>query len=315
MRHTIDTEHPAVISLMADNPRETVEALPVPENGCYVIEFGRVSIGDSVQDVLKASVRDGAHPDRGGGYTELLLINPTSGELQLASINHAETVPGRESREYARVKPVESGHDLLRLEGRDEDDRIRQISRAVIPHGDATSIMGTLDILMALAHRGGVSQGLQRAVRRSYELIRDALAGQEHEDRVADIKRNGPPQEEPVCVGMDALNAAVLTETWGAPHVMDEMSMRRMPRRSWNPEAERASKAFRTLLGDKGLVSVDGGPARHVDEVIASYGDERSMYRQVLVDGMLVTDVPTFAHNLCVINGEDRAVTLRIVAG
>ena len=312
MRHTIDIEHPAVTKLLVSIPREMVETLPVPANGCYAIEFGRVTVGGSVQDVLKASVREGADAERGGGRTELLLIQPTTGELSVASINHAETVRDRESREYACVKRIESATELRRHEGPDADDPVAAIARDVVPHGDATSIEGTLDILMALAHRGGVSRTVERTVRRSFQAIHRALDAQDHERRVKEIERTGSPEGPPRAVGLKALDDGVHTAMSTSRTMMDECHGYRMQEEPWTHQSERAAKEFRRMLGEGGLVTVDGGPARPIDEVALSYGGERSDHRQVMVDGTLMKGLPTYAHDVCVIRGADRAVTLRI---
>jgi hypothetical protein len=313
MIHTIDIEHPAVTKLLIANPREFVETLPVPADGCYTIEFGRVHVGGVVQDVLRAHVRKGAHPERGDGRTELLLLQPTTGELTIATISHAGILSeAARSEEHAYIEPLREATRLMRFEDDSADDPIRQIRRDVVPVGDATSIEGTLDILMALSHRDGVGRDVNRAIHEAVRSVTDAMHRDEHVRRIVRIRDTGEPEGDIRNRGMRAMSDGLAT---GMMQRQFRGHSRHMPYETHGHHPVQNDREVRDFLGradHHGKLSVDGGEPRPVDDVVVSYGDERSPYRQVLVDGALMTGTPTFTGDVCVVRAEDRTITLRI---
>lgn len=315
MIHTIDIEHPAVAKLLIAHPREFIETLPVPINGCYTVEFGRVHVDGVVQDVLKAHVRTGARRERGDGRTELLLLQPTTGELTIATISHAEIVSeAARSEERAYIEPLREATRLMRFEDDSADDPIRQIRRDVVPVGDATSIGGTLEVLMALSQRDGVGRDVNHAIHEAVRSVTDAMHRDEHFRRLVRIRDTGETEGEMRSRGMRAMSDGLATS------MMQRQSRgysRHLPYETHGHGSMQNEREVREFLGKAdhhGKLSVDGGEPRAIDDVIVSYGDERSPYRQVLVDGALMTGAPTFTGDVCVVRAGERTITLRIAA-
>ena len=307
MLHSIDVEHPAVGELLAANATGVVETLPAPENGCYVVEFGRVQVDGSVHDVLRVNRSDD------GMRHEILLIQPTTGVLSVATVTKAHEVFAAASfPESARVEPLESAGRLARFEDGSKDDPVALIRRDVVPMGDATTIRGAMEILLALAERDGVGRTVWRAVREAADSVRDAVALEEHERRVAAIRAGAEPEGEPRNRGVAALSDGVRSaghERFRAgrrPHMHEG-------HHGWGVRSEADARRFLSLAGEHAMLSVDGGAPKPADEVVSSYGDERSPYRLVTVEGRLVEGVPLFTDDVCVVQTGGSAITLRIV--
>lgn len=307
MKHAIDTDHPAVRELLAENATGVVETLPIPENGCYRVESGRLHVGDTVHDVLRVnSSSDGAH-------TEILLIQPTTGVLSVATLTKAHSVSSAASfPESARVELLESASRLMRFENDSENDPVKLIHRDVVPLGDTSTIEGTMEILRALAERRGVGRILQRAIRDAAGVVRDALAIEEYERHIFAVRSGAEPHGEPRNRGVDALADALRTATQERHHA-DRRGHMHEGHPGWRMHTESDARRFLSMAGNDTMFSVDGGPPRPASEIVISYGDEGSPYRLVTVDGKMMEGVPLFTNDVCVVEAGGSAVTLRIV--
>jgi hypothetical protein len=306
MLHRTSIEHPAVTRLLVAHPRELVETLPVPRNGAWEIENGRIHVGGSVQDVLATSMNQ-AQPGR-GGVSSILLVQPTTGVLSIARL----FAPGGHygADEHAHVDEMESGHDLKQFEDGEHADAVRAMRRDVVPMGDATTIEGTLEILSALTWLED-DQELRMDVSSAMGHIREALMTSQHVRNDARIRQSGP-DGDPDHLGGDALYAGYRTA-----------SMLQSRRRSHGPmmheghdedEHDQANRAMAFIDRAKrcAAVSVDAGTPEPIDDLLKAYGTAGTIYATLTMRDQVVDGRPVFVGDACILQIGEAAVTIRI---
>lgn len=304
MKYAIGLDHPAVTRLLVAHPREFVEALSAPSNGAYGIEYGRITAGGEIHDVLAAILPD--EYDR--ARTMLLLIQPTTGVLSIAMTIHP--VSYNDHTEYACVSHVTSPNELKQFEGDDASDPVRAIRRDMMPQGDTTTIGGTLEHLAALARRAD-DRALDSAVRHAAATIMDALYGQLHQE-ARETLRAGPPGGRPDHVGASALKEGIRTAARLRHTTPSRMRMHDEYDHDGHEQANAAS-AFLDRLRASPRVSVDGGDPVDASDVLTAYGTKDTPYATLLVGGRVVDGEPFFVGDMCVLDVGGTGVTLRAV--